>query len=175
MSHRFKTTFGGIRTGGLDRGSRRGAQRMIVTADFQLLDHALAKTHNIAGVYFQSKAEALRWIALNQLLRAGHVRDLERQVRYPLHVVNPEGLKVKVATWTADFVYKEKRPVGPNDAQFFRAEPLGTTGIVVSGYAWFEVIEDVKGHPEDAYLLKRKMFEAEYGKTILESKAWARR
>ena len=149
------------RFAGTDRGTMRGAKRVIVTDALQMLDHELAKKNGIKGIFFQSKAEALRWIALCQLARYGRVRHLERQVRYPLHATNPEGLKVKLGNYIADFVYEEQVATHP-----------GETG---EAWQWVKVVEDVKGNPEEMYLWKRKHVEAEYGFTIFESKAWARK
>jgi hypothetical protein len=142
----------------LDRGSMRGAKRYIVTERFEMIDHALAKAQGITGTFFQSGAEAKRWIALNLMLRAGHIRNLRRQVRYPLHVVNGAGLKVKLGAYTADHVFEERHARTPDN---INPEP----------YTWVEVVEDVKpsgGHREDLYLWKRQHIEAEYGFKLAE-------
>jgi hypothetical protein len=153
--------FGRRFTHGKDRGSAvHGAKRYIVTADMQLIDHALAKQHKIEGTFFQSGAEAKRWIGLNILQRAGKIRNLRRQIRYDLHVVRPDGLKEKIGTWAADHVYDEPVAIGPDDPRF-------ATG---GAWAWVEVVEDVKGHPEDLYLWKKKHVQAEYGFQIREVK-----
>jgi hypothetical protein len=169
-------TFGQFRPSGrgMDRGSIRGAKRYIVTADFQMLDHALAKQHKIEGALFQSGSEAKRWIALNTLLRAGHIRNLRRQVPFDCHVVGADGLKRKIGKWTADHVFEERRAIGPNDPEFaseirMNAGDVGNTER--GGYAWFRVVEDVKpsgGHREDLYLWKRKHVEAEHGFVVSE-------
>jgi hypothetical protein len=141
----------------VDRGTARGAKRYIVTENFEIIDHALAKQHGILGTFFQSGAEAKRWVALNQLLRAGHIRKLRRQVPFELHVVRPDGLKVKIGKWTADHVFEERQ-----------ASNVGETG---EAWTWAEVVEDVKpsgGHREDLYLWKRKHLEAQYGIVIQE-------
>lgn len=147
----------GNRRFGTDRGSIRGAKRYIVTADFQMLDHALAKANKIEGTFFQSGAEAKRWIGLNMLLRAGHVRNLRRQVPFHLHVTRPDGLKETIGKWTADFVYEEQQ-----------AHNVGETG---DAWRWVEVVEDVKpsgGHREDLYCWKKKHVECEFGIVISE-------
>lgn len=140
-----------------DRGSMRGAKRYIVTEDFQILDHAIAKSYGITGTFFQSGAEAKRWVHLNVLAKAGHIRNLRRQVAFALHVVRPDGLKEKIGKWTADHVYEEQQ-----------ATNVGETG---DAWQWVEVVEDVKpsgGHREDLYLWKKRHFEAEHNRTILE-------
>lgn len=143
--------------GGADRGTARGAKRYIVTPDFQMIDHALAKQHKIDGIFFQSGSEAKRWVGLNTLARAGLVRYLERQVRYDLHVTRRDGLKVKIGSWKCDFRYEERV-----------AQNVGETG---EAWGWEWVVEDVKpsgGHREDLYLWKKAHVEAEYGITIRE-------
>jgi hypothetical protein len=137
-----------------DRGSRRGAARCIVTADLQLLDHAVAKDAGIEGTFFQSRKEAKFFIATTIQMRAGLVRPIAegakwRQVRFPLFAVRPDGLKEKVCDLVLDFVY------------------LRNDGVA----GWTEHYIDVKpsgGHREDQYLLKRKWFEAQTGLTIEE-------
>jgi hypothetical protein len=54
------------------------------------------------GVTFDSAKEARRWSELNLLQRAGQIRDLRRQVRYPLKV---EGKLI--CTLVADFAYED--------------------------------------------------------------------
>jgi hypothetical protein len=166
-------TFGAFRPSGRgDRGTRRGAKRCIVTADLQILDHEIAKLAGIKGAFFQSGSEAKRWVALNMLLRAGHVRNLRRQVKFPLHVVRPDGLKETIGSWTADHVYEERQAVGPDEFKPWKGEadaaPQPPSREV---WRWIEVVEDVKpsgGHREDLYLWKRLHFECEYGRKIIE-------
>lgn len=54
------------------------------------------------GITFHSKAEADRWSELCLLEKAGVVRNLERQVKFPLKVNGQ-----LIATYYADFVYFE--------------------------------------------------------------------
>jgi hypothetical protein len=56
----------------------------------------------VDGVRFASKAEAKRDAELQLLERAGQIRDLKRQPRFPL-VVNG----VKVCTYVGDWAYHE--------------------------------------------------------------------
>lgn len=150
--------FRGGRFGGLDRGTAvLGAKRVIVTDKLEIIDHALAKQHGIEGTHFQSKMEAKRWVALNVIQRAGRIRNLQRQVRYPLHVVNPQGLKVRIGVYVADFVYEERGARIPDN-------------LLTAAEEWVEIVEDAKGHIEDLYKWKRAHWEAEYGKTLHEWK-----
>lgn len=130
---------------GPDRGSRRGAKRVIVTADGQIIEQALAKAEGIKGAFFQSKREALQWLAHTERAARGEISQLRRQVHFALQTRNPQGLMETVSTYIADIVY-----VDGNGKQ---------------------VVVDVKpsgGHREDLYLLKRKWFRAQYGLEILE-------
>ena len=54
----------------------------------------------VDGLRFDSKAEARRWVVLRLLEKAGEIRDLRRQVTYPL-IVNG----VKVGSYRSDFDY----------------------------------------------------------------------
>lgn len=57
----------------------------------------------IDGIRFASKAEAKRYQFLALLQRAGNIRDLELQPRYPLHVNG-----WKLGEYRADFRYVMK-------------------------------------------------------------------
>lgn len=61
----------------------------------------LNKITYLDGIKFDSKMEARRFADLQFLERAGKIRDLQRQVRYPLHGKNG-GL---IATYTVDYTY----------------------------------------------------------------------
>lgn len=84
---------------------------------------------------FDSKKEAGRFDELMMLVRCGRVRNLRRQVKYELRVNG-----ILIATYKADFVYEE----------FMH----GT---------WSEVVEDVKGYPNDRFPMKRKLMKACHG------------
>jgi hypothetical protein len=102
----------------------------------------------VDGMRFASKAEAARYRELMQLGAAGLVQNLEFQPRFDLHV---EG--VKVGTYVADFRYQER-----------------ASATWASRFDWQDVIEDVKGVRTPVYRLKKRMFEAEYGVTIRETR-----
>jgi ferredoxin-fold anticodon binding domain-containing protein len=93
----------------------------------------------IDNVRFASKAEGRRYAALKLMVRAGCIRDLELQPRYPL-VVNG----VKVADYVADFRYWDIQAGG-------------------------QVTEDCKGFRTPVYRLKAKLVWAIYGIKILET------
>ena len=65
----------------------------------------------INGITFDSKREAQRWDELRMLERAGHIRDLRRQVAYELvpGVKFTGDKRTKPAIrYVADFVYTER-------------------------------------------------------------------
>ena len=150
-----------------DRGSQRGAKWFVV-ADRTLYTYALAKQHGIKGIVFRSGKEAKRWISLNQEQQFGLVKNLRRgkDARFSLQARNPEGLMVHVCYYIADFVY---------DAI------VTTSGTTSASHEWREVVEDTKPSGftrkhgkklpfrEDTYLLKKKWFEAQYGRVIRET------
>lgn len=106
-----------------------------------------AKPRRVDGLYFASEGEAKRWYQLKLLERYGQVRNLRRQVRYDLHTVGPDGVKVKVTWYTADAVYEERQDDG----------------------SWLERVEDYKGQRLPDYLLRAKWMKLEYGIVIFET------
>lgn len=92
----------------------------------------------VDGVRFDSKAEARRWVELQQLQAAGQIRKLRRQVRYELPVNDQV-----VAKYVADFVYQR-----------------------AMGDYWQEVVEDVKGIETPMFRLKAKLMRAIHGINI---------
>jgi hypothetical protein len=97
------------------------------------------------GLTFDSKREHARWLDLTLLERAGEIRELKRQVRYPLTVDGkplryPSG---RIATYVADYTYWDVR----------RGK---------------RVVEDAKGMRTDVYKLKRAIMAAN-GYDILET------
>jgi hypothetical protein len=95
----------------------------------------------IDGITFDSKKEAAHYLQLQLLLRAGVIRDLRLQVPFVLAVNG-----VKVCTYRADFVYREKD----------------------KSRRWVEVVCDVKGVRTPTYNLKKKLMKAIRGISILE-------
>lgn len=92
----------------------------------------------VDGFTFDSQAEARRYLLLKALQKSGHIKKLERQVKYLLAV---EG--TKIADYVCDFRYiDEKRQV--------------------------LVVEDVKGVKTPVYRLKKKLMKAIYGIDIVE-------
>lgn len=96
----------------------------------------------VDGIRFASKAEARRYGELKLLQKAGEIRNLTLQPRFPLWAFR-NGEPVLVAAYVADFGYD-------------------TAG----GAA---VIEDVKGTTTETYRLKKRWVEAQYDIRILET------
>jgi len=84
----------------------------------------------VDGIEFDSAAEARRWTDLRVLERVGLVRDIRRQVVFPLCVNG-----VEVCKYEADFIYDE----------------IAARGIV---------IEDVKGIQTAVFRLKARFMAA---------------
>lgn len=97
------------------------------------------KPTEVDGLRFDSKKEATRWKQLRLLEANGEVRNIQRQVTYPLTVAGKLVCKYK-----ADFVYEELRK-----------------GV------WLSVTEDVKGQtnggPMRIFRLKAKLMQAIHG------------
>lgn len=93
---------------------------------------------------FDSVKEYYRWLDLRQMVKAGIVSDLQRQVHYQLIPAQKIGGKTveKACTYIADFVYKDKS---------------GNT-----------VVEDVKGVKTEVYKIKKKLMLWRYGIHIKE-------
>jgi Protein of unknown function (DUF1064) len=96
---------------------------------------APADERTYKGILFASKGEMLRYQQLELLEACGHICNLQRQVRFPLHAGDPP---VKVATIVLDFVYD-----------------------VLPSFA--SVYEDVKGDMTRDWQIKMKMWNQEYG------------
>jgi len=167
----------------LDRGRRQGAKWCYVRPDNLIVDYKLAKEHGAIPkdwIRFQSQREAKRFIYLKGEQEFGNIRNLRTQLDCPLYAIRPDGLKEKICVLRVDFCYDRpiKRNAGGNlrnGVSGFGARPIGT-GRPAGGatepnapYGWEEVHEDTKGWRQDAYILKKKWFEAQYGKQLEES------
>lgn len=94
------------------------------------------------GILFASKREMCVFQQFEAMWRLGSIRNLRRQITYPLHVVTPTGFKVKITSYRADIVCEDLQ---------------GRTCVY-----------DPKGMKTDRYKLIKKWFEAEYGLRIVE-------
>ncbi len=109
------------------------------------------KKHQMHGITFDSKREALRYLELKFLERSGEISDLRLQVKFPFtlggvpiaYPPNKLGHKGPQMYYKADFVYLDNR----NHKT---------------------IIEDSKGHLTDAYKIKRAIMYS-MGFSILET------
>lgn len=99
----------------------------------------------VDGEKFDSKREMNRWLLLRRMEQAGWIGGLERQKEYPLSVVTSEYVSI-IGSYVADFDY-----------------------IDMATEAHKVVTEDCKGFRTDLYRWKKKHFEAQYGRKILET------
>ena len=105
----------------------------------------------VDAIRFASKKESRRYLDLKLMEKAGLIRDLECQPKFPIHVVpqtacgDYAAVPVRVATYIADFSYYD----------------IETHSVVV---------EDVKSKATRTalYRLKKKLIEAEHDITITE-------
>lgn len=135
---------------GKPKRSKYHAKRCVVSTDGVIYEAAVAKQHGITGERFDSKAEASRWLWLRLHEKEGLIHGLERQPVYVLHGLDGS----VVCQYAADFRYQQ----------------VAWTSEAPGGRADYEVVEDVKGVRTAAYVLKKKLVEAEYGVTIREIK-----
>lgn len=107
-----------------------------------------AKPTTVDNIRFASQKEARRYQELKLLEKAGEIALIEVQPRFPLCVAGNDGLAKHVGDYVADFRY------------------------IVRGYRPIldkVVVEDVKGVRTAVYRLKKRIVEAQYGITILET------
>ena len=98
------------------------------------------KTKTIDGIEHDSKKEALRWMELQMLQRAGEISDLRRQVTFEL-IPKQEG--ERACNYIADFTYVDRK--------------TGRT-----------VVEDAKGVRTDVYKIKKNLILWRYDIRIKE-------
>jgi len=98
-----------------------------------------AKRTERDGIWWDSKKEADRYSELKILERIGHIKNLIIKPRFPIVVNN-----TLICEYVADYAYFDVRK--------------GET-----------VTEDCKGCKTVVYKLKKKLFEAQYGRKIFET------
>jgi len=99
------------------------------------------KTVASDGSVLDSKREARRYEELLALQKIGVIRDLKRQVVYPLILAHKE-FNLRECNYVADFVFTDE------DGRMR--------------------VEDAKGHRTRDYIIKRKLFAQVYGLLIEE-------
>lgn len=110
-------------------------------------------------LYFPSKGQGQRYMALYQRQRAGVVRGLQHHPEYALCCPTPDGGFATVGVYQADTTYEELTEQRDPDGQL----PLAGARREV----WVRVVEDFKPKAEEArdpkFLWKKAHFEAQYG------------
>lgn len=122
--------------------SKYRAVPVVIAADGVVYEAKAAKANGITGRRFASKAEARRYNELRMLELAGQIAELECQPRFEIHALDG----TRVGKFSADFRYFDR----------------STKRVVV---------EDVKGGKAtrtEAYLLRKRLVEAEHSVTIRE-------
>ncbi len=101
----------------------------------------------VDGITFDSKLEAKRYGELNLLERAGEIKELQLQQKFPLMSVTRQKTVALIGHYIADFTYQE-------NGDF--------------------IVEDTKGLPTPLYKWKKKHFEAGYQllQTLQELTLW---
>ena len=100
------------------------------------------------GEKFDSKRELRRYYQLLALEGAKEITELQKQIKYELQegFRNFQGKWHRPITYTADFVYRDKK------------------------YNWNVVVEDAKGFKTDVFKIKKKLLIKKYPHVIfLES------
>ena len=105
------------------------------------------KKVTVDGIKFDSRWESQRYLYLKSLERAGTVKDLELQVKFPI-VINGE----KICSYIADFRYKRQNQQDK----------------------WYDIVEDAKGFETPEFKLKKKLMKAVHGVEIYLSKKGGR-
>lgn len=90
----------------------------------------------VDNIRFDSGAEADRYCELKLLIKAKVIESLELHPRYQIHLNG-----IFICTYIADFAYRDLK-----------------AGVTIT--------EDVKGKEPDVFKIKRKLFEATFGRKI---------
>jgi hypothetical protein len=61
------------------------------------------------AIVFDSKHEMNWYLHFVSLEKCGSIRNLRRQVKYDLHAVTPNGMKVRLTTYRADIVCEDRQ------------------------------------------------------------------
>jgi hypothetical protein len=87
-----------------------------------------------SGIKFHSRREAKRYMDLRMMEEAGEIKDLKRQVVYPIEVNG-----MKVCEYVADFVY-EKGEIVVEDAKGYRTEMFNLKAKLMKAVHGVEVL-----------------------------------
>lgn len=124
-------------------------------------EQAAVPLKNGKTLVFDSRKEMRRFLELQELQKAGEIRNLRLQVDFTLQegFTTTDGERVRAIKYRADFVYDER--------DHDREEVAADCGFPCE--AWTNgIVEDVKGKKTKEYIMKRKMMQEVYGITIRE-------
>ena len=111
-------------------------------------------------LYFGSKGEGQRFMALYRRQQYGQIRDLRHHPRYDLVAPTPNGGGEVIGIYEADSTYLEPPAGAYSDQLDLRA----------TAERWERVVEDYKPAREESrdvlFRWKKRHFEAQYGITI---------
>ena len=116
------------------------------------------------GITHDSVSEKERWCKLQFDERLGLVRNLRRQVAYPLQIDAVRAVKTptgRIAKYTPDFVYERFKMIDLDITSVKDTAPR-----YIKQPAWVEVIEDSKGYMDKVAELRIAIFEAIYQKKV---------
>lgn len=88
------------------------------------------------GQIFASKRERGRWMDLRLMEKAGSIKNLQRQVVYPLEING-----VKVCDYIADFVYERADKLVVEDSKGYRTEVFRLKSKLMRAVHGIEVFE----------------------------------
>ena len=126
---------------------RRGVRKYRNVPTFVLVDLRLCEADSgpvpAGACKFASRKEAERYVELALQQRDGKISGLELQPRYPLHVIDPSGVKHDIGAYVGDLAYVREGQV---------------------------VVEDVKSEATKTplYRWKKRHVQSEYGLEIQE-------
>lgn len=124
-------------------------------------EQAAVPLKNGKTLVFDSRKEMRRFLELQELQKAGEIRNLRLQVDFTLQesFTTTDGERVRAIRYRADFTYDER--------DHDREETAADCGFPCE--AWNNgIVEDVKGKKTKEYIMKRKMMQEVYGITIRE-------
>ena len=124
-------------------------------------EQAAVPLRNGKTLVFDSRKEMRRFLELQELQKAGEIRNLRLQVDFTLQegFTTLDGERVRAIRYRADFTYDER--------DHDREEVAADCGFPCE--AWNNgIVEDVKGKKTKEYIMKRKMMQEVYGVTIRE-------
>lgn len=131
----------------LKKAEKRGAVTTHVCADDDVAAMAKAKKARDRGKYgnvkaeadgmvFASKRERGRWMDLRLEEKSGAIKNLQRQVAYPLCVNG-----IEICRYLADFVYERDGAVVVEDSKGYRTDVFKIKAKLMQAVHGIEILE----------------------------------